>query len=259
MLLSKTTSILDFVVFCLVYPDSNVRLITKHGWGTPRNIVSSKLVNECWLIRKPLAYDFEFIEIYAGAVKITFFLSKMNVRCGPPMKQVRLIEWLTHLIVNRGLAAFAVEPPCTTYSIMRRPALRDKQHPYGLDPTDPQTWDGNVLGQRAFRMMHVGGETGCVGLLETPNSSKLKNMPSWKHLAARRYARALRTDSCRFGSPHLKSFKVSHGEPAFEEGDQKMHVHQAPPEGWRLPQKDSLDHHEKKHHLGDVVFFFQAS
>ncbi len=112
-----------------------------------------------------------------------------------------------HLILHRGLSGFAVEPPCTTFSIMRRPALRDKYRPYGYDPSDPQTNDGNTFGQRAFQLMHVGGEAGCAGLLETPNSSKLKNMPSWGHIARRGYAGVYRTDSCRFGSPHLKSFK----------------------------------------------------
>ena len=168
-------------------------------------------------VKKPLAYDFEFIEVYAGSAKITKFISEKGFRCGPPielsaspelnMKLVKLIEWLTHLILHRGLSGFAVQPPCTTFSIMRRPALRDKQRPYGIDTTDPQTLDGNILGQRAFQLMHVGGEAGCAGLLETPNSSKLKNMPSWGHISRRRYAGVYRTDSCRFGSPHLKSFK----------------------------------------------------
>ena len=167
--------------------------------------------------KKPLAYEFDFLEVYAGAAKITHFMNKMGISCGPPielslspeldMKEVRVIEWITHLILHRGLCGFAVEPPCTTFSIMRRPALRNVDYPYGFDTEDPQTADGNQLGQRAFQLMHVGGEAGCAGLLETPNSSKLKNMPSWKHISRRRYANTYRTDSCRFGSPHLKSFK----------------------------------------------------
>ena len=46
-----------------------------------------------------------------------------------------------------------------------------------------------------------------VGLLETPNSSKLKNMPSWKALACHPDVFSTRCDSCRYGSIHLKSFK----------------------------------------------------
>lgn len=61
--------------------------------------------------------------------------------------------------------------------------------------------------ERAFQLMHIGGENECAGLRETPNSTKLKNMPSWEHISKRRYANVYRTDSCRFGSPHLKSFK----------------------------------------------------
>lgn len=46
-----------------------------------------------------------------------------------------------------------------------------------------------------------------VGLLETPNSSKLKNLPSWKALALHKEVFSTRCDSCRYGSIHLKSFK----------------------------------------------------
>ena len=76
---------------------------------------------------------------------------------------------------------------------MRRPALRDKCHPYGYDPSDPQTKDGNALGQRAFQLVHVGGEAGVLGLICLHGAT----------LQGGTY----RTDSCRFGSPHLKSFK----------------------------------------------------
>ena len=110
------------------------------------------------------------------------------------------------MISEQRLGGFAVEPPCATYSIMRRPALRDKENPYGFDPWNPQTQDGNILGQRAFQVMDAGGKQNVPGILETPHSSKLKNMPSWKAIGSRPYASACRTDSCRFGSPHRKSF-----------------------------------------------------
>lgn len=123
-----------------------------------------------------MAYEFDFLEVYAGAAKITHYMMKLGISCGPPieltlspeldMKEVRLLEWISHLMLHRGLCAFAVEPPCTTYSIMRRPALRNLDFPYGFNPDDPQTADGNQLGQRAFQLMHIGGEVGCAGLLE---------------------------------------------------------------------------------------------
>ena len=166
---------------------------------------------------RPIASRFDFLEIFAGSAKITQFVAETtNLVCGPPidltyspeydMKHVHLLSWITHMISEQRLGGFAVEPPCTTYSIMRRPALRDREHPYGYDPTHAQTSDGNILGQRAFQVLDAGGKNHVPGILETPHSSKLKNMPSWKAIARRDYTSTCRTDSCRFGSPHRKSF-----------------------------------------------------
>lgn len=56
-------------------------------------------------------------------------------------------------------------------------------------------------------MLCIGRRNSVVGLLETPNSSKLKNMPSWKALSSHPDVFSTRCDSCRYGSIHLKSFK----------------------------------------------------
>ena len=57
-------------------------------------------------VREPLAYDFEFLAIFAGAAKIAKFMSELGFRCGPPielsaspefdMKKVRLLEWIIY-------------------------------------------------------------------------------------------------------------------------------------------------------------------
>lgn len=45
-------------------------------------------------------------------------------------------------------------------------------------------------------------------MLETPYSSLLKHLPFWKSAAALPCVQQTRVDSCRFGSPHLKSFRM---------------------------------------------------
>ena len=166
---------------------------------------------------KPLAYNFDFIEIFAGSGKVTHFMSQMNWIVGPPidlsesdqfdLQWSHVMRWLSFLISHRRVRAFMVEPPCTTYSIMRRPALRTREKPYGIDPSDPQTRTGTILGQRGFQCLALGDRYNVPGLLETPNSSKLKNMPSWHHVAGLQSSSQVRTDSCCFGSPHLKPFR----------------------------------------------------
>ena len=66
---------------------------------------------------------------------------------------------------------------------------------------------GNVLAQRGLQTLHLADSYGAAAMVETPNSSKLKNLPSWKKIEDKRNAYAIRCDRCRCGSPHLKSFK----------------------------------------------------
>ena len=111
-----------------------------------------------------------------------------------------------------------VEPPAGAWThswirggaalyIMRRPALRDKQHPHGFNPSEPKTRVGNELGFRGFQTVSLGSSYGIPGILETPNSSKLKKFDSWERRAEKDNITTVRADSCQFGSVHLKPFK----------------------------------------------------
>ena len=123
------------------------------------------------------------------------------------LKSAHVASWLSWLISENLILGFMIEPPCTTFSVMRRPPLRDVNFPFGFNPGDPQTQDGNILGHRGFQLLSIGRRYKVAGLLETPNSSKLKNLPSWGALARKPGVFVTRCDSCRYGSIHLKSFK----------------------------------------------------
>ena len=166
---------------------------------------------------KPIAFKYHFIEVFAGASKISDGLSAFGWVVGPPldlgespeydMKLPHLMRWLSFLISEGRLWSFFASPPCTTFSIMRRPQLRDRENVFGYDPWEPQTQTGNILGQRGFQLLHLGRRYYVPGVLETPNSSKLKNLPSWGHQESKPEACCVRVDSCRYGSIHLKPFK----------------------------------------------------
>ena len=169
---------------------------------------------------RALACRFHFIEVFAGAAVVTASLSALGMVCGPPLelydseefdlKYVHLLEWLTYMLLAGHLDSCMVEPPCTSFSIMRRPSLRSKARPFGHNPDHYQTKDGNFLAHRGFQLLDSAESSGAPGLLETPNSSMLKNLPSWKNLENRPGFKASRVDSCAFGSPHLKAFKFLH-------------------------------------------------
>ena len=166
---------------------------------------------------RPIAFHFEFLEVYAGSAKVTHFLAIKGIVCGPPfdlslspeydVSFPHVIGWLTFMVAEKRLRGFMIEPPCTTYSIMRRPRLRSKQKPLGFRPSEEKTKLGNVLSSRGGQLMHVGARHGAVGLLETPFSSYMKHMPFWKILETFDCFKTVRCDSCRYQSPHLKSFR----------------------------------------------------
>ena len=168
-------------------------------------------------VQRPLAYKFDFVEIFAGSAKVTKYISSMGLSVCAPIElslseeydvgRSSVMRWLSHLLVNGFISGFMIEPPCTTFSVMRRPALRDRDHPYGFNPFEEKTRIGNKLGFRGFQTMSLGATYGIPGALETPNSSKLKNFESWKRLAEKRNVETVRADSCQFGSVHLKPFK----------------------------------------------------
>ena len=169
-------------------------------------------------VDRPLAYRFDFLEVFAGSAKVTSFVALHPwISVGPPidlsysvhydLEAEFVMQWISHLLCNGLLKGIMMEPPCTTFSIMRRPRLRSKETPYGFRPHHRQTQLGTTLGKRGFQALHLAANEEVAGLLETPFSSSLRHLPGWDSVEADPRASSCRTDSCRFGSPHLKSFR----------------------------------------------------
>ena len=123
---------------------------------------------------------------------MTAALQQLGIVCGPPidlskseeynMSHVFVLSWLYHLVERGTLRAFMLEPPCTTFSIMRRPALRDIDQPYGFDPRDPQTRDGNILACRSLQLMHKAAVRRVSGIMERPFTAKTRHLPPYRAL-----------------------------------------------------------------------------
>ena len=168
-------------------------------------------------VPRPLAYTFDFLEVYAGSAKVSKFMVMLGVSIGPPldisyspeldMSQVHVMHWVSYLVCNGLVKAIMVEPPCTTFSIRRYPPLRSKLCPYGYNPLEEKTAQGNQLALRGCQLIALCPRYGISGLLEKPLTSLLQHMPAWKSIASLPNASQVRSDSCRFGSIHRKSFK----------------------------------------------------
>ena len=144
-------------------------------------------------------------------------MSELGFRCGPPvnigvsgeynMAFNHVLHWVTYLLGAKKLKAVMLSPPCTTFSIMRRPWLRSAEAPFGFCPHEEKTFMGNLLGQHGSQVMKVAAVNGAAGILDTTYSSYLKHLPGWKAIRKLPCAEEVRCDSCAFGSCHLKPFR----------------------------------------------------
>eukprot|EP00438_Fugacium_kawagutii_P005971 Skav202222 [mRNA] locus=scaffold2694:32189:41526:+ [translate_table: standard] len=169
-------------------------------------------------VDRPLAYRFDFVEVFAGAASVTKEMAALGYSTCVPIElsvdaeldvtKVHVLEWLAHLIQNRFIKAFMVEPPCTSFSVMRRPPLRSVDFPFGFDPSGLQVSLGNCLAHRSLFLLYLGLIFGVAGMLENPWSSKIKYLPAWKLLRSKEAFVWLRVDSCAYGSIHLKAFGI---------------------------------------------------
>ncbi len=167
---------------------------------------------------RPLAFRYDFLEVFAGAAVVSDYVSKAGFVVGPPIDlsysceldggALHVIAWVTHMLANGFLLSVMCEPPCTTFSIMRRPPLRDFAPIFGFDTSHRQTMVGNLLAQRSFQISFISLVNSLTSLLETPWASKMKRMPSWISLAKREGVKVIRVDSCMYGSIHRKSFAL---------------------------------------------------
>ena len=165
---------------------------------------------------RPMAFHYDFIEVFAGSSSVSDAAAALGLVVGPPIdlsysaeldgSSIHIIAWITYMLSSGQLLCVCIEPPCTTFSIMRRPALRDLSHIFGFLPSHPQTRIGNILAQRSFQILYVALANSATAIMENPWSSKMKKMPSWRMLEGVPGVETVRTDSCMFGSIHRKSF-----------------------------------------------------
>ena len=95
---------------------------------------------------RPLAYEFDFIEVFSGASLVTAAIAAKGWSVGPPLdigisqeydlSSIYICEWLTFLLAEKRLKGVMISPPYTTFSIMRRPRLRSPLKPFGFDTMD---------------------------------------------------------------------------------------------------------------------------
>ena len=96
-----------------------------------------------------------------------------EVKDGPTgdIMQRQTMEHIIGLVCRRVVAYVHLGPPCTTFGTMRRPRLRSKHVPFGFDPGDWDTCEGNTFAMRTGFVLHLCSAYGVLGSCEQPGGS----------------------------------------------------------------------------------------
>ena len=171
-----------------------------------------------WIQKPSRAPDLKFdaVEICGGSGVLTSAMSFRGLVCCVPIDlsrspqfdvcDVRLLEWVLHMLSEQRLHAVICEPPCTTFSVAQHPSSRSYQCPLGFNRKDAKTLLGNTLAFRCLTMLWFAHRLGAIGLLEQPRLSKMAWLSVWKFLRIQGLTEAI-VASCNFNSPHKKEFK----------------------------------------------------
>lgn len=168
-------------------------------------------------VERPLAFVYDLVEVFSGAAVVSAAADNIGLVVCPPIdisickeydvEKAFVLSWLSFMVSEGRVGSVIVEPPCTTFSIMRKPPLRSRFVPFGFDVSHRQTANGNLLAQRAMQLLYLCLIYDVAGLLEAPFSSLIKHLPSFKALLSHLQVSFCRTDSCMLGSIHHKPFR----------------------------------------------------
>ena len=162
----------------------------------------------------PLRFD--FVEVCAGAGKITHYCNEMGLACCPPLdlehsaqydlQSADVIPWLVEMIREGRLRSVFVSPPCTTFSPAAFPSLRSYEDPWG-NHSIPRVRTGNVLALRALALVFTARTYTRAGCVEQPRRSKMAWLKVWLRLRALSGILEVFLAACQFGSVHKKEFR----------------------------------------------------
>eukprot|EP00435_Cladocopium_sp_Y103_P060998 s1156_g22.t1 len=170
---------------------------------------------------KMLDFKFDAVEICGGSGVLSDALCAEGLTVATPidlsrsehfnLENIKLIDWIFQMIFEGRFRSVVCEPVCRTFSPAQHPASRSYANPLGFDRNDPKTFLGNLLAFRCLAILWFSYRYGEAGLLEQPLLSKMAWLSIWRFLIQLGLQEA-HIDSCAFGSPHKKPFRLlGHG------------------------------------------------
>ena len=165
---------------------------------------------------RPPEFFFDFVEVCGGAAVISKAMLEKGCVVAPSLDlsdskrynltDLRLVEWIMHMLKERRFASAMFEPPCTTFSPAAHPMCRSYSCPVGWDRTLPKVFLGNMLAFRCIALFWFSLDLYIPSGLEQPRRSKMCWLSQWKAMLKRGAVEAI-VASCQFGSVHQKEFR----------------------------------------------------
>ena len=74
---------------------------------------------------RPLAFRYDFLEVYAGAAVVSDAVAKLGYIVGPPIDlsysveldggELHVLSWVVRMLMSGHLYSVICEPPCTSF------------------------------------------------------------------------------------------------------------------------------------------------
>ena len=164
-----------------VLPEGHAQNRLPEG-GAHRTTASMEGLATCLFV-----LSFVVVEVCGGMGGITKACTRRGVRCGPVVElalgydvfDAGLFEGLLRLALFGRIWLMCLEPPCTSFSLARKPQMRYSGFPEGYYPADQKMNDGIMCSLLCALLCLAQWAAGNSLLLEQPGSGHMRFTCFW--------------------------------------------------------------------------------
>ena len=155
----------------------------------------------------------DFCEVFRGSGHLSSACTSKGLRVHPGFEirdgeQGNVLNAATFLaivglICRRVVRSWHVAPVCTTFGTLRRPRLRSLLIPFGFDPNDDATAEGNQFAMRGGFILWLCYAHDLLCTMEQPGGSVMYRMDLFQRLFRKGFF-SVRFPFCSWGTPFQK-------------------------------------------------------
>ena len=131
----------------------------------------------------------------------------VDIRYGMDLANTEVLLWILFLVRALRVWLLIWEPPCTSASVARRPALRTIGQADGLSPSENVTATGNLHLYQCMALVYLHTLMGGASVGEQPAAGYFRHLPVWAALV-HMGAKEVVFDWCRYGRAWKKPTRL---------------------------------------------------